>query len=336
MNNKIVIVGLLIGFGGLLAWRPWNSSSDTLSTPQEVEVREELQSGMPRGALEVRFPKPVHPLPDTEAPLHLVIDELRSRSKAGEAGASCRLASELAFCAELPARRAELDRWYLERKRAVELISGSEARAAAEDSIDREMDFREGRVTKLASHCEKIDVSNGSELVDLWREAAIGGDPAAMKQYVSGSAFRMNDLLGSLRELETYKREAERIAIVGAERGDFDLVLLLAASHSPVQVSVRSLLAQVVEPDLSRSLALYRYALDALQEAGHADTNISREVEERVRELTEAATPDELMNAEEVLVKETGGWASPVIRGVDSLTTSGRFREVNRAWCGRE
>lgn len=286
------------------------------------------------GSTAIPVPRQSPPLPPLDAPLSLIVDDLRERAAKGEAAASCRLAAEYAYCGQLSYRRAEMDRWLSERERALVLISSPDAKRGAAKSIEREMALRQTRVDELSNHCSGATIPTASEVARTWRSSALAGNPAAMKQYASGNVFRMNSMLDALPELAIYKQEAERVATVAAKRGDFDMLLLLAAGYSPSQTASRPLLAQALEPDLARSLALYRHARDQLKRSGHESERISYEVEDRIRSLEAGLSAQEATRAAQI-GSELQRWDPPVIRGAHRLDTAGRQRDVDRGWCSR-
>lgn len=95
------------------------------------------------------------------------------------------------------------------------------------------------------------------------------------------------------------------------------------------------MLAQTLEPDRARSLALYRHIETALQEHGSSQLQIGVEVRERIEALEQALTADEKRRADDIAHTEIARWRAPTVRGADSLDTSGRQRDIHRAWCAR-
>lgn len=288
-----------------------------------------------RANREVDIPKPPStPLPSTELPLPTIIEELRRRTSQGDAAAGCRLAAEYLHCAHLPYRKLEFERWLAERRRAMESLHSAELMEEMAKSFDRELALRKGSLDGLQNHCEGVDIPTAAALARLWRASALAGNPAAMKQYASGNAFRFTSLLEALTELQAYRREAERIALIAAQRGDLDMVLALAAAYSPLQSGSRPFLAQIVQPDLARSLALYRYVEYTLIRSGEQEKGI-RQVSQRIEELETRSSAAERARSEEIANHELRRWKVPELRGLHRLDTSGRVRDVDRSWCAR-
>lgn len=287
------------------------------------------------GEVQIPRSRPTVNLPSLETPLALVVDDLRQRVNLGEEGAGCRLAAEYSYCAQLPYRQVELDHWLAERRRALDLLTSPKSKQEVAESIDREMAFREQRVQEVEQHCNGVTIPQGKEVIRLWRDAALAGNPIAMKQYASGNAFRWGNVLDSLSELNTYKFEAEHVATVAAERGDMDMLFSLAAAYSPYQSELRSLLAQAIKPDSARALALYRHIHAALLRNGNENERVTKEVRDRINDLEKRLSGEELSRAQGIALNDIQSWEPPTVRGVHGLDPGGRQRDVDRAWCAR-
>lgn len=331
----LYVVALLVLSGALIFYLVRNdgappsrvvAGSDEASLPLIVNDAQRLS---------IPNPTPSSNLPPRDTPLLYTIDQLKRLDAQGDAGATCRLAAEYAFCAQLEGRREEFDRWLSEREQTLDLISTPEARSQLAQNIELESARRQARLGEIEKHCEGVEMADTREIVRLWQRSAHAGNPAAMKQYASGNAFRWNGILNVLQELDAYRKEAGPIATAAAQRGDFDLVLMLAASYSPHQIQGGSLLAQAVKPDPARALALYRFAQGSLERNGHAERRIFKEVSRSIARLERDVNPDQLERASRILTTELSSWTPPVIRGVEDLSSTGRFKDADRDWCRR-
>ncbi len=264
-----------------------------------------------------------------------MVDELKRRAAEGEAAASCRLAAEYLHCSHLPSRRAAMDRWLAQQHRTLGLVDAQVDKQMISQRIDREMTLRQEGVDRIASHCKGVAVPDAAGMVKLWRRSALAGNPAAMKQYSSGNAFRWSNTMETLPELATYKQEGERIATVASQRGDFDMLLALAAGYMTSNDGSRPLIAQLLKPDGARSLALYRHIDAALVRAGNSQERVGREVRDRIESLELTLSREELVRADAITRTELNRWNAPTIRGVHALDASGRQRDIDRDWCGR-
>jgi hypothetical protein len=197
------------------------------------------------------------PLPELELPLRAILAGLEARARAGDAPAACRVAAEFGGCAMLSMHRAEADRWLADRQLALKLIDSAQLRSEAAARIEREMDGRMQQVDFLTRHCEGVQLPSPAENIANWRRAARLGNPAAVKQYASGNAFRGDSVMQALPALETYRHEGEALALAQARGGDVELALALAAAYDAAAQRPRSLLSQIVAPDPAMSLAIY-------------------------------------------------------------------------------
>ncbi|GAB3350498.1 hypothetical protein [Lysobacter tyrosinilyticus] len=275
------------------------------------------------------------PLPPLEAPLASAIDDLRRRANAGDPGAACRLAAELTECDELRYRRTEDERWLAQRQRALQVITDPAVRQMAVQNIDSEMALRSHRVDALAQHCAKVPPPTVAESVALWRQAALLGNPAALRQYASGNAFRWNNLMEALPQLQAYRGEAESMARQLARQGDIDMILALAAGYAPAPTASRSLLAQTLKPDGAKAMALYLRAQEALQsDASGNYAALASDVGNEIDALRAQLAPEDQARAAQMARTEFAGWNPPVLRGAqERINATGRQRDVHRAAC---
>ena len=85
-----------------------------------------------------------------------------------------------------------------------------------------------------------------------------------MRHYANGNAFRFDDMLDALPELARYRTEAESMAMRAANAGDLGMTYALAMGYAAgAEGGRRSFLAQVVQPDEARALALFRRLAEA-------------------------------------------------------------------------
>ncbi len=346
MSSKIVIAVLLVAvlaMGAALHWRfdqmapGMRAGISPAASQRPVEVPASATSSVSQ-----RYPHPgpgpeparAAPLPSRDIPFHLVVDDLKRRAAKGEAAAGCRLAAEYLHCSQMPERRDAMDRWLGESDKARAFWeANNDTEAAAR--FDDVMAERQQTLAALAAHCQGVVVPTSAEMVGLWRDSAVAGNPAALKQYASGNAFRWNTLLEALPELTRYRQEAGRMATIAAERGDFDMLLSLAAAYHPQPQGGRSLLTQALQPDEARSLALYRRVESVLADDGSRQKPLGRQVRERIERLEMRLSQAELMRADAIARSELAAWRTPVVRGVDRLDVEGRQRDIDRGWCER-
>lgn len=277
--------------------------------------------------------RPVTPLPSTDLALAITAEELKRRAGQGEPGAMCRLAAEYDHCGELPAYEAGVDSRMAQFQR-LKHVDTPEARSKVAH-LAQTIPFAQRSADKLAAHCKGVAIPETAALMQLWRSAALSGDPAALAHYASGDVLRGENVLDLQQELATYKNEAERMATLGAQRGDFDLMRQLAESYTVSYSNNRSLLAQAVRPDPGRALALYRRIAATLSTAGHADLGITREVAHRIEELEISIGDEQLQRAHRIATEELHSWEQLIIREDNLFNTSGMKFAMGRSWCGR-
>ncbi|QCW26126.1 hypothetical protein FE772_11035 [Lysobacter enzymogenes] len=121
------------------------------------------------------------------------------------------------------------------------------------------------RLLTQSEHCAQVPPISAEQRAAYWRRAALAGQPAAMRHYASGNAFRYQELLDNLPGLATYRGEAESIARTAAQRGDARMLASLAYAYSPQRDGMRrGFLGQVVRPNAVESLALFLQLRDGL------------------------------------------------------------------------
>lgn len=331
----VVVVACVIGVLAML-W-PFSKGAPVEVDPASAEAPVDTADAPVAEVAEKPIPRPAPSatLPSTNAPLSLIVDDLKRRAGAGDAAAGCRLAAEYALCAQLPHRQSEFDQWLTGRQRALELITEAATRQAAASHIALEMPRWEARVQQLEDHCRGVEVPGAPAIARLWRAAALGGNPVAMKQYASGNAFRWGNLLESLPELTTYRHEAERIGTAAAQRGDLNMLFSLAAAYAPEARARLSLLAQAIPPDPARAVALYRHIERALVRHGDGGENMVRQVRERLDAMSKELSSAQRARADTLDQEIATQWQAPVMLGVAALDISGSQRDVSRAWCSQ-
>ncbi|MFY2765004.1 hypothetical protein [Arenimonas sp. MALMAid1274] len=338
MNSTKKRAGLVIALAALAAigWhalRPGAAPSATVESVQAAASDEQVPADTVNSP-----PLPVPssvPLPPASAPLSVIVDDLKRRAGAGEAAAGCRLAAEYTYCAQLPYRRSEFDRWLESRQQSLERITEETSRQGVAAMIAREMPVWERRLQELEDHCRGVEIPGAPQIARTWRAAALAGDAVALKQYASGNAFRWGSLLDSLPELGTYRAEAERLATVAAQRGDMDMLLSLAAAYVPEPQQRASLLEQSISPDGARALALYRHIERALVRNGGENTQVAIQVRQRMANLSAGLSPQQLAQADALAQTMARDWEAPTVRGMNLLNASGNQRDVDRSWRGR-
>lgn len=215
-----------------------------------------------------QLPAAPAPLPSLDMPLRLAIDGLRQRADAGDAAAACRLAAEFERCSALGARAGQVRPSDV----LLETMAANIADPGHAEHVQREIDERDRawRADVLAlEHCQGVQAPSPAERARYWRRAAMAGHVPAMRHYAIGNAFRLDDLMAAVPELETYRHEAEQVAVRAAAAGDLAMIHALVQAYLPrerspewAQGSFRPFLAQVVEADARKALE-WLYALQA-------------------------------------------------------------------------
>lgn len=210
---------------------------------------------------------PDRPLPPLDQPLRNTFAELKQRADAGEAAASCRLAVELDFCAQIGARLASASDMLRQAdgdgptirvgNRIDETASPEEQRRQAEQALMQQSE----RLLQESAYCEGVPASTPVQRVQYWRSAALAGNAMALRMYATGNVFRQDSVLDQLDALRVYRGEAETLALQAARSGDRMVMMALAHAYSPNNRQRRGfLLSQALEPDGARALAFYLHA----------------------------------------------------------------------------
>jgi hypothetical protein len=278
----VVVLGLVasgsawLGRRSALARTP---ASEARDRPAAAAVDQATVSAAGRDG-PIHAAVPGAPLPPQDTPLRLVQAELTARARDGDAGAACRLAAELHRCEEVQRNLSNFDHEIEGRERFLDTIGDAAQRAQMRQQMGSGSLQTGERLLRDAASCEGITQLSLAERVGYWRQAALAGNRGALLQYASGNAFQWRSVMEVLPQLQVYRREAEGLALRAAAAGDLRAVLALAAAYTPDERGrPRSLLAQSVQPDPARALALYRYAETAMA-AG--DQALPRDVRERM------------------------------------------------------
>ncbi|MCS3810156.1 hypothetical protein [Xanthomonas sp. 4461] len=249
------------------------------------------------------------PLPPLGTPLRSVFADLRRRAEMGDPRAACRLAAESQRCDNLHEQVASYDEqlWKLEQGRRTTSAAERAGLPAREASLEAIGDS----LLTVVKDCEGAPQLSSAERVSLWRQGALAGQPAALANYAVGNAFKFRDLLEVVPELERYRREAEGMALQAAAKGDLRTSLVLAAAYSPRRDSGgRIFLAQVVKPDMARSLALYRRGAQLLPAKSPAQTRSA--IDDNVAWLQQRASAADLVRADALAAQWSREWSSLV------------------------
>lgn len=278
---------------------------------------------------------PDAPLPDLATPLRDTWQGLKQRADAGDSGAACRLASELEFCDHIRQRLDAASAMLADRD-----AMGAPANSADDDAA-RQRDMRQAiavsseRLLEQSRQCEGVPVFSPQDRVRYWRNAALGGNIAAMRHYAVGNAFRMNDTLDNLDALRVYRSEAETLAQRAVDAGDLATAMALASAYSPHRRGNRRyLLAQSVQPDAARSLALYLHVQQRVQ----ADTAVPEPARKRLARAIQALeadlSPADLSQARTQAARYPAGASlSPRERGMLLYVDRGGTPSINRQEC---
>jgi len=236
--------------------------------------------------------------------LRNILPDLKQRADAGEAAASCRLAAELEFCAQITMRLAGVAAMLRDGSDASVRFGQIDPNATAQEQqrqSEQALVTHSERLLDESAHCEGVPASTPVQRVQYWRSAALGGNPMALRMYASGNVFRQESLLDQLDALRTYRSEAESLALRAAQAGDRTMVVALGHAYSPNnREQRRSLLSQAVKPDGARALAFLRHAQTQLppppatspQNANRQamrDNRLSRSIRELETQLDPAA-----------------------------------------------
>ncbi|MBS7456517.1 hypothetical protein [Coralloluteibacterium stylophorae] len=253
------------------------------------------------------------PLPPLDAPFDAVRAQLERRAARGDAAAACRLATEYQACENLRYRMSAVDERIRSQGDAIASIADADQRERAMRELAAFGEIAGDNLLREAAHCDGVPAIEPARKIDYWRQAALGGNVAAMVQYANGNAFRHRETLDTLQALVRYRGEAEAIARRAAQAGSAEALLVLANAYSGLlDTGSRSYLAQVVRPDRIEALALYRLAAERLvQQDRDSDPALASLIDDALARLDEDATPDMRADAERRLAERRRAWTPP-------------------------
>lgn len=265
LKRKIVAFVLFVAavfWGGM--WATHSSLMPTMSRPHKTEV-ESPRFDAP--ILDKALSPTVAPLvvPSVEVPFAEAYQPLTELARAGHDAAACRLAVEFQRCEEFQRLRLEHERWLADRQFALEggiLTRRPDLEEEFASEFERELRDRESSLEVERRHCEDAPTDLASRRVELWRNAALGGNRSAMRIYSSGAAFELDHMLELTSQMAVYKAEAEMIATKAAASGDIQMLVALSAAYSPIPAQSRPFLVQAVtKKDGAFALALLKHAV---------------------------------------------------------------------------
>lgn len=278
------------------------------------------------------------PLPPLDLPLARALPALQRQAAAGDPAAACRLAAEYQNCLSLPQQREELGAWLAQRRRALELVTANGPNTEYVDtfqkSFDQELAVRENRLAPRERRCEGVELPAPAVVLRQWRQAALLGDPTAMRYYASGNAFRWSNVLDSADVLAAYRNEAPAMAWSLVRQGDLLMTLRVASAASSLTRFSPGLLDQVIDDDPALALALYRRVLEALDgQDGHDARRFIRDLERKIDLVEQASTPEQVQDATRRSL-ELQAWSPLSLRGLGPYTyTDGARLPSNAAAC---
>lgn len=322
---------------GVAAWEPGSAGALAAGPPAGGQARAGSQAAAPEAPPSATSA----PLPALDVPLRLVVDELRQRAEAGDAGAACRLAAEFERCRALGSQVNTVgpDAFFLE------VLMGHAQESGHADQVQplvEEQDRAWQAASREFEHCAGVPEPSPAEEARYWRRAALGGHVPAMRHYAVGNAFSPGDLMAVVPELETYRHEAERLAVRAATAGDLAMIHELAYAYLPdgpggdwVRRDLRPFLDQVVEADARKALE-WLYVLQAHPDAGRVpEGHPVRELPARhLAELEARLPPDEVVAASGAAAARTRGWRPGQSAPVRTkMYGGGRLADVTREEC---
>lgn len=312
----VVVVGLVVAV--ILGARLYSASTDAGRPDANTTTDGGLAlapAPSPRPAKDAGAATRLEPLPSADQPLADSLAQLADMAARGHGGAHCRLAAEFARCGALPEHRQDFERWLAQRQEALASLTSEANRRMFSDEFEREADLRETALVAEETHCAGSPATTSGDVLNHWRRAAHAGDPAALREYATGRAFRGEELLENLDALAVYRQEAAGLAETGARNGDLSMLLALGSALSPIPSTHRSLLAQTVVPDGSRSLAMFYRAQAALVGDERLEAAVLRtDIQRRITELSDRLDPAHVEHARRLASEWTLDW-SPVATG---------------------
>ena len=206
----------------------------------------------------------IGPLPAPGTPLRLVFDELMRRADNGEASAACRLAAELEACEQARNALSTFEEQMRQQEARLDAGPVQPPEIRQQRALAEALERRSKALLERIDQCDGVPHIGPAERAGYWRRAALAGHPPALGHYAVGNAFRLRDTLQVLPQLQVYRDEAERLALQAAAAGDVRTTLALAAAYAPRrEAGMRPFLAQIVDVDPVRSLALYLHVQEA-------------------------------------------------------------------------
>lgn len=282
--------------------------------------------------------RPDEPLPPLDMPLARALPALQRQAAAGVPAAACRLAAEYQNCLSLPQQREELAAWLAQRRRALELVTANGTNTGHvhtfQKSFEQELALREGKLAPRERRCEGVELPAPAVVLRHWRQAALLGDPTAMRYYASGNAFRWSNVLDSADVLAAYRNEAPAMAWSLVRQGDLLMTLRVASAASSLTRFSPGLLDQVIEDDPALALALYRRVLEALDgQDSHDARRFIHDLERKIDLVEQASTPAQVQDAARRSL-ELQAWSPLSLRGLGRYTyTDGARLSANAAAC---
>lgn len=278
------------------------------------------------------------PPPPLSAPLRAVQAELARRADAGDGAAGCRLAAEWQYChavrynVQATERMLDVGAMEAQLKYFPEGEQRDRARASALKSLERTKQSVHALMDEYA-HCDGAELGDPMQAAARWRQAALNGNEAALRQYATGNAFRRNQTLNVLPALETYVREAELLAWRAADAGDPHVAMALANAYDPgnEDVGFRVYLRQTVRPDPVAALALYLRVQDSMSN-GESETPWGQALARSVVRLSTGLSP-----AQRGIARNRARQGRPLPPGsitiANAALTAGVVQDIGREQC---
>lgn len=191
------------------------------------------------------------PLPAPNTRVADVYDDLARRARAGDTRASCRLAAELARCAQLPMLRLQL------RHSEARTLDGTKQPGSPEKHRIDTVARLGNTVDAIGALCEGTGPERANEAFDWLLRAAAGGHVPAMSRFVREPMLSPQRYLHELDRLAAYRERAAAFALAALEAGDPEILPALAMAWAPKEVAF-DMLSQVMPVDLVRARAASR------------------------------------------------------------------------------
>lgn len=277
-------------------------------------------------------------LPPLDATLADIVEDLQRRAAAGDGRASCRLASELHGCAQLSRHQTNHAGYLAKRQQEIASESDAELRAALADETELMIQRGQEILDAGTRHCAGVAPVTAVEIGQLWRQSALQGSLIGLRTYASGNAFAWESTMDHLPQLARFRGEAEAMAWQAVQNGDFDMLLALASAYSPRTDAQRmpSLLAQVVEPDRVKALAMFRHARDLVAaDGGEGAAGLQQRISLRIDAIEDVAQAGESELADHQRQTQFAAWTRPTLRGLTRISASGDVVDTFRGWCDR-